>query len=343
MRSLPSIFTGLLIATAVLSARGQFTDLSFGLPSFPDSIPIAEIIRRTEALPESIPKARSLLAVAQIYMDEGRGGNLDTSMEYVRDAFALSSAMRDTAGMQEALARQCLLYTLKGQLSSAAALLQTTEGIERVRLTLTIVDGILSGKPAEISAVEKAAPYLASAMRLTEALGIARWRHEYLMEQAKYFFQLGDVKKGRNAILDIIKSCESRGDKKGAGHYWLEMDSIMPYSNNATQYHFFACRDAIHDYTAAGDQIGALYALRSLANRHRYVGEYDSAEKEFALFLRESAKLGITPSAYTNFRVGLVYAEGGNPARGLEFMFRALQGVGRNGDLKKSIRVAMAV
>ncbi|MDO6430017.1 histidine kinase dimerization/phosphoacceptor domain -containing protein [Flavitalea sp. BT771] len=343
MQSLNSIFIGLLLTTGVLSARGQFTDPSINLPSFPDSVPMEEIIRRTEALPGSISKARQLLAVAQIYLEQGRSRNLDTSLGYVQEAFALSSAMRDTAGIHEALARRCLLFVLKGQIPSAEALLPMTEGVERVRLLLTIADGILSGRPVEISAVEKVSPYLARAKRLTDALGSTRWRHEYLMEQAKYFFQHGDVEKGRNAILAIINSCDSLGDKKGVGHYWLQMDSIMPYSNNATRYHFFACREAIRAYTEAGDQINALYALRSLANRHRYVAQHDSAEKEFLLFLRESEKLGITPSAYTNFRVGLVYAEGGNPARGLDYMFQALQGVGRNGDLKKRIHVAMAV
>jgi two-component sensor histidine kinase len=338
-----SIFIGLLLTTSILSARGQFTDSSFNLPSFPDAVPMTEIVRQTEALPGGIPKARQLLAVAQIYMDEGRGRNLDTSLGYVQEAFALSSAMRDAAGVHEALARRCLLYVLKGQISSAEALLPTAEGVERVRLLLTIADGILSGKPPEISGIEKASPYLARAMRLTDALGSTRWRHAYLMEQAKYLFQLGEVEKGRNTLLAIIKSCDSLGDKKGVGHYWLEMDSCMPYNNMAKEYHFFACREAIRAYTAAGDQLGALYALRSLANRHRYVGEHDSAEKEFLLFLRESEKLGIQPSAYTNFRVGLVYAEGGNPARGLDYMFRALQGVGRNSDLKKRIHLAMAV
>src|SRR5690349_3322411 len=114
MPSPKSIFIGLLLAAGVLSARGQFTDPSFNLPSFPDSVPIAEIIRRTETLPGSIRKARQLLAVAQIYMEQGRSRNLDTSLEYVQEAFALSSAMRDTAGIREALARRCLLYVLKG-------------------------------------------------------------------------------------------------------------------------------------------------------------------------------------------------------------------------------------
>ena len=92
-----SIFIGLLLTAGILSARGQFTGPSFNLPSFPDSVPISEIVRQTEALPGSIPKARQLLAVAQIYMDEGRSRNLDTSLGYVQEAFALSSAMRDTA------------------------------------------------------------------------------------------------------------------------------------------------------------------------------------------------------------------------------------------------------
>lgn len=343
MPSPKSIFTGLLLTAGILSARGQFTDASFVLPSFPDTVSTAEIILQTEALPAGILKARQLLAVAQLYMDEGRDRNLDTSLAYVREAAALSVALHDTAGIHEALARRCRLFVLKGQIPAAAALLPTTEGVERVRLLLTIVDGILSFRSAELSYVEKASPYLASAMRLTGALGSTRWRQECLMEQAKYFFQLGEVERGRNAILAIIKSCDSLGDKKSVGRYWLEMDSCMPYNNNGKQYHFFACREAIRAYAAAGDQHGAVYALRNLANRYRYVGQYDSAEIAFMQFLRESEKLGITPSAYTNFRVGLLYAEGGNPIKGLDYMLRALQGVGRDRDLKKRIHRAIAV
>jgi len=343
MAALKSIFTGLLVSANVLFACGQFTDASLSIPAFNDSVALPEIVGQTEALPTGVKKARQLLAVAQIYMDNGRDRNLDTSLTYVQEAFAVSSALHDTAGVNEALARRCLIYVLKGQLSSATALLRGVSGAERVRLLLTIADGIINSRPLYIASLEKALPYLSDARELADSLHSIRWRKECLMVQAKYSFQHGDIENGRNAILAIIKSCDSLGDKKAAGGYWLEMDSCMPYIGEAKQYHFFACRQAIRAYTEAGDQAGALYALRSLANRHRYIGQYDSAEKEFQQFLRETAKLGITPSAYTNFRVGLVYAEGGDPTKGMGYMHRALEGVGRNVALKKRIHLAMAV
>jgi two-component sensor histidine kinase len=337
------ILTGLLLTASMLSARCQFTDASFITPSFNDSIPIAEIVRQTEALPANIQKARQLLAVAQIYLDDGRSTNLDTSRAYIQEAFSVSTATRDTAGINEALARLCLVYTLMGKIPSAVSLLPTTRGAERIRLLLTIANGIIDSKPVKLASLEKAMPFLSDATRRTHSLRSNRWRYACLWVQAKYSFQHGDVENGKNALLAVIRSCDSLGDRKEAGRYWLELDSCMPYAAGATKDHLFACREAIRAYTEAGDKAGALYALRSLANRHRYIGQYDTAEREFTLFLRESAQLGITASAYTNFRVGLVYAEGGNPAKGLGYMFRALEGVGRNSILKKRIHLAMVV
>ena len=325
MPSLKFIFLVLFFTTNVLLVRGQYSMGSYPIPSFPDSLPMTEILRQTEALPPGVLKVRNLLAVAQIYKDQ----YLDTCLTYVQRAYALSTAIHDSASIKEARAFLCDIYVDRAEISSAIALLPMTHGEEQVRLLLIIAESYLIDQNLTIPRLERAWPYLSKAIQLADSLQSTRWRYECLMLEAKYLFKHGDMEKGKNAILAIIKSCDSLGDKKGEGNYWSEMNNYMPVTNLTALYHLFACRQSIRAYKEAGDQHDALYSLRDLAGMHRFVAEYDSAEMEFRLFLQETAKSGITPSANTNYELAVLYFDMGDLGKALDYCFRALNAVGR--------------
>jgi two-component sensor histidine kinase len=343
MPPLKFILLILLLTTNALVVLGQPANESFNIPSFNDSLSITAIIRQTEVLPSNTQKVRQLLAIARIYRDIGRGTNLDTSLTYIQEAYTISTAIHDTAGTNEALAWQCELYMVKEQSSLAVALLPMTHGNVRIRLMLLIAEGYIGRQPVDISFLEKALPWLSKATQLADSLQSAKWRYECLMLRSKYFFEHGNIEAGRADILAIIKSCDSLGDKKGAGHYWLEMNKYMPITSGTAPYILFACRQSIRAYQEAGDQHDALYALRDLASQHRYIGQYDSAEKEFMIFLRETARSGITPSVTTNIQLGALYLEKGDPAKGLDYYLRALNGIGRSNSRKGKIYSQLAV
>jgi two-component sensor histidine kinase len=296
---------------------------------------MTEILGQTNALPPNAQKVRALLAIAHIYVDHGRGKNLDTSLTYLNEAYSIGTAIRDTASTCEVLAKLCELYLFKGQASAAAALLPMAYGEERVRLLLIIAEGFVNPQPVDIPFLEKALPYLSKAIQLADSLRSTRWRYECLMVEAKYFFEHGNIENGRNAILTIIKNCDSLGDKKGIGNYWSEMNYYMPITNQTLRYHLFACRQSIRAYQQAGDQHDALYSLRDLAIMHRYDCEYDSAEKEFSEFLRETAKSGTTASANTNFELATLYLDKGDLPKALDYSFRALNAMGRTNNAFK--------
>ena len=343
MPSLKFIFLILFFTTNALVILGQPANGSVRIPSFSDSLSMTEILRQTEVLPSNTQKVRQLLAIAKIYLGHGLGKNLDTCQTYLLEAYTISTTIRDTAGTMEARARLCELYMKKGQPSLAVALLPMTYGEQRVHLLLVIAEGYVNPQPVDIPFLEKALPWLSKATQLADSLRSTKWRYECLMLRAKYFFEHGEIEKGKNSILAIIKSCDSLGDKKGEGNYWLEMNKYMPISSQTVPYILFACRQSIRAYKEAGDQHDALYALRDLAAQHRYFGRYDSAEEEFMIFLRESAKLGITPSVTTNVQLGALYLEKGDPARGLDYYLRALTDVGRNYSLRIRIYAQLAV
>jgi two-component sensor histidine kinase len=149
------------------------------------------------------------------------------------------------------------------------------------------------------------------------------------MLQAKYFFEHGDMDRGRESILAIIKSCDSLGDRKGVGNYWSEMNTYMPIVPQNAAYHLYACRESMQAFTEAGDHHDAVYALRDIAIMHRYVGANDSSEREFLQFLRETAREGITPSANTNYELSALYLNKGDLPRALDYSLKALATLGR--------------
>src|SRR5689334_1312285 len=123
MSLLKFILIGFLLLASSLFAHAQLTDPSFITPTLTHSFSNQELVRQTKALPPGISKARQLLALAKIYMNEGRGKNLDTSLTFIQDAFDISNAIRDSAGIIEALARRCVILVLKRESASAGKLL----------------------------------------------------------------------------------------------------------------------------------------------------------------------------------------------------------------------------
>lgn len=328
--------------TALL-VRGQYLSGAYHLPSFPDSVPMTEVVRRTEALPPNTEKVRQLLGIAHTYLNDGQGRNVDSSLRYIQEARTISTAIGDTSGTIESLVHLCWFDIAKGDISSAKALLPMMHGDVRIRLLLTIAEGYIRAQPVALPFLEKALPWLSNAMQLADSLRSTAWQYECLMLQAKYFFEHGNVERAKNSIFTIIKSCDSLGNKKGEGHYWSEMERYMPTTTQTLPYLLFACRQSIRAYQEAGDQHDALYSLRDLAEVHRVAGKYDSAEEEYMLFLRESAKSGATPSVNTNIQLFSLYVHKGDLAKALDYILRALNGAARDNSSKKVIYGHLAV
>jgi len=97
-----SIFIGLLLVTSILSGRGQFTDPSFNLPFFPDSVPITEIVRQTEALPGSIPKSPVVAGGQRLPHPQGYAGD-ERYLQVFCDQSAGYRLCRDLAPCAEPL------------------------------------------------------------------------------------------------------------------------------------------------------------------------------------------------------------------------------------------------
>lgn len=320
-----------------IHVRGQYKS-SVVIPSLNDSLSMTEIVQQAEALPRDTTKVRTLIAIGNIYAKQGEAGNLDTTLIYLRKAYDISLAIHDSAGANETLTRMCWTFLRRSQVQQATALFSLANGETLIHLNLLVAEHFVNHQPIDIPYLEKALPYLSASLRLVESMHSTVWQYEYLMVKAKYLFEHGDMEDGKNAILAIIKSCIDRGDKKGEGNYWSEMNSFMPVTSQTFAYHIFACHQSIRAYHEANDLHNELYSLRALAYMHTFVCQYDSAEKEFQQFLRETEKLGISPSLTTNIGLSYLFLEKGNMAKALDYALRSANALGRaNNTLKKKV------
>jgi two-component sensor histidine kinase len=322
----------ILAAVIVVSitAQSQPTTGKVRLPKLSDSIPLPEMISQIESAPGDSGKVRQLIALAKIYWRRGQGKNLDTCAVFLREAQALSTAIHDEAGRAETLCFLMAVYAKQNDLPAARKLIPLSTGEDRVRLLLLLAETYVNPQPVVKPFLEKAWPWITEAYRLSGTLESLHMRYECLLLMAKYYFEHGELGKGKKAVLVIIDSCQRHGDWMSAGHYWSELDIYMPLTAATFELHLFACNQSIRAFEKAGDHKDALFTLRDMAVDNYHFSHFDSAEAQLVRFLRETEKLHIPPSLTTNYWLGEIYESKGEMDKAQFYALRALENLNHN-------------
>jgi len=322
----PAALFAIAILFCVLSipvfGQPTATGLAVSLDAGPE--PIEALLQKAEAAAPDTAKAKMLLQISRFYWSQGKTLNLDTMIEFSRQAFVLSSGLRFREGIAESIFLQCKALAEKDELPAATRLLPLVYGEQRIRLLLVLAERFVNQRPIDVPYLDKALPYIHEGLRLSDSIGSTHWKYETLMLTGKYLFERGDLEKGKEAIMQIISDCHRTNDPGQEAHFWSELDRYMPRTDNNYIDHALACRNSYEIFLRAGRYEDAIYSLRDWAQTDLWYDHLDTAEQRFAQVLKMHQQLHKTPSAHTLIAISELYLHKDDLAKCLSY---ALQGL----------------
>ena len=303
---------------------GQSTASGLAVSRDADPVPIEELVQKAEAATPDTAKAKMLLQISRFYWYQGKTGNLDTMIEFSKQAFLLSRKLQFQEGIAESIFLQCKALTEKDYLPAATHLLSLVYGEQRIRLLLVLAERYVNQRPIDIPDLDKALPYINKSLQLSDSVQSTHWRYETLILMGKYHFEHGELKKGKETILQIISDCHRRGNLQQEAHFWSELDRYTPRTDDNYTDHALACRNAYETFLRAGRNEDALGALRDWAQTELWYDHLDTAEQQFKRVLKIHQQLHKTPSANTLLSIAELYLHKDELAKCLSY---ALQGL----------------
>lgn len=314
----------LLYCLCWTASFGQNTSGGLAVPRYDDSGPVDQLIRKAGNAPSDSIKVNLLLQLSSIFWYQGKAGNLDTMLEYSRQAFALSKRLALETGMAESVFLQAKALTERNDLPAATRLLPHVYGEQQVRLLLVIAEMFVNRHPIDTAYLDRAFPYITKGLRLSDSIHSTRWQYESLLLMGKCYFERGDIDKGKDAFMQVITDCQRSGDQAKEAHYWSELDKYMPRTNATYADHAMAARKAYATFLKAGKKDEALSALRDGALSELWYDHLDTAEQQFKRVLAMYEELKKKPSANTLAALAELYLHRNEFAKCLGY---ALQGL----------------
>jgi two-component sensor histidine kinase len=325
MRAIP-----LLMASFFLSgifARCQPTGGSLDVPKMADSAPVSELLGRLERMTPDSASVKLLIGLSYHYWRLGKGRNLDTCLSLAHQARLLSQAIHYAPGLPEAVFMEAKVHAERNEMREARRLLPLVYGEQRIRVLLVLAEQYINHKPVDGNYLDGALPYTQHALDLTDSIHSDRWHNECLMLMAKYYFEKGDMEKGKNSLLAIINACRRAGDRSREAHYWSELDVYMPKTDSNYSEHVRACRNAYEGYKAAGEKEAAIYAFRDWAWMELWYDHIDTAEQKFDIAMRMFGSLKKEPSPGTFLMLAELYLHKSDFPQVINYALKALPGL----------------
>ena len=324
---------GLLLAivccTVTITGFGQAITGGLAISGDKDTATLEQLIKMAASRAPDTGKVKLLLQISKRYWFSGESKNLDTSYAYAKDAHELSVSLHDQTGDNDAIFIMCKSLAKANKMPEASDLLSLVYGEAKTRLLLILAERYVNHQPVDKAYLVKASPYMTDALRLSDSLRSDYWRHECLLLFGKYYFEQGDLQKGKNSILEIIADCRRSGDLSAQAHYWSELAHYIPKLDSTYQDQANACAMAYKLYLQAGKKEDALYALRDFAIINITYNKIDSAEEQLKEVYSMFDQLKIPPTAETYFQTGALYINKGDMNKALGYMIKTINLTGK--------------
>ncbi len=299
-------------------------------------VTLSRLTQKLEAAKPDTNKASLLIQQSHIYWYEKTNQNnfLDSSLIAALAARELCNKLHFIKGSNEANFMICRASVEKGDLKTARAVVSQVYGEERVRILLTISEHFVLLRELR-SQIDTAFPILNNAINLSKSIGSSSWYYQSLLLLGKYYFIKGDFGKGKEAVLRIIRSCDSTSDFAGEAHYWSELGIYMPKTDSTYRDIVHCHTMAIKFYLKAGNKKEAAYSLEDKAMSNLVAGQPDSAEREALEAFSWLHAIKEKPSFDTYLFMSDIYQVKGNFPKALNYAIDALNLAGPLSERKK--------
>ncbi|MET0635302.1 MAG: sensor histidine kinase [Chitinophagaceae bacterium] len=228
---------------------------------------------------EDTNKVKLLISLCGYHWYDKR--NKDSVARYAEEARKLSLKLHFTPGFNEACFILCKNYLYNDQPRKARDFLPTLSRDQQARFLLAIGERYLFLPELEKKDLDSAFLCFSGALRIARLTGNRKWKHESLIAIGKYHYSSGEVEKGKQSFLEIIKDLQQTKEVSKEAHIWSEMGKYMPDTDSTLHDQLWANNTARRMYEALKDT-GNLYStIEDIAFILMYHSDYDTAKRMF--------------------------------------------------------------
>jgi two-component sensor histidine kinase len=275
-------------------------------------------------------KVRLLLKLSYLYYYKGRHRkNVDSLEFFARQAMTLSRRINFVQGITESEFVLCKEMIDRSDLSGARRIVAMSTGEQRIRLLLVIAEHYVIYQPSPVSTdqLHVAFPVLTEALSLAKLQPSNYWLVESLAAMGKYYYVNGDIPRGKEFFLSIIKLFEQTHQVAKQAYWWAQMEDFMPYTPDRYREQLGYYQKAAGLYLSVNHKAEAASAYGGMAFLAKCMNDFDNAKKFYF------KKIALLKSAGSNrfydsfqYLAEIYYAEG-NQNGALNYALQALKNI----------------
>lgn len=233
-----------------------------------------------------------LLVRASCYYWRGKQRSVDSMLFYAQKALLLSRQLQYQPGLNEACFILCKVLAQNGRTADAENYLPLVPKDQQARLLLVLTEQYLFQPEAKQENLDIAYKYLVKALSVAEGAASQHWQDQSRLTLGKYHFSLGELTKGKEYILQIIRHYQKTGEKSEEANYWYALGLYMPDTDSSFDDALTSYRNAAALYKAINDKDNETEVLWDMAGANNSRGRYDTAKSLLmqAVSIRKTTK-----------------------------------------------------
>ena len=275
---------------------------------------------------------RLLLRLSRIYywQDQTRHHyyGVDSAVFFAQQAMSLSSRINFTEGLTESEFLLCRILIDKSDLAGARRIVAMTTGEQCIRLLIVIGEHyVLLPAPLSKDNSQIAYSVLMEALALAQRQPSNYWLVESLAVLGKYYYADGQIARGQEFFIRIIKIFEQTHDVASQAFWLAQMNNYIPYAPETYTRQLNEYQKAADLYLSINKKVEAAGVYGAMAFLGKSMNDFDYAKK---LYFKKIALLKDAGNSrfYESFQyLAEIYYEEGNLDNALNYALQALRNV----------------
>ncbi|AXY74296.1 hypothetical protein D3H65_10050 [Paraflavitalea soli] len=262
-------------------------------------------------------RVNALFALADLHWRKEY--SLDSIISYCSRAMTLAKQLKYEEGLNESANLLCIAYTKQKEFDKARSLLSQVSKEQQARLLLRIGEEFLFQPNLKKPILDTAFRYFNQALQLAQSIGSVTWKHESLIALGKYYYASGQLQKGKESFLVIIRDLQQARDVVQEAHIWNEMGKYMPDTDSSFQDQLWAHNNSLRLYHQLKDT-GNLYSvMEDIAAVNMFHSRFDTARAQFLQAMQWRKEIGRTNMLSCTRALGWIAYATGNLEEALQW------------------------
>jgi two-component sensor histidine kinase len=277
-------------------------------------------------------ETRLLLRLSCIYywQDQTRHHyyGVDSAVFFAQQAMTLSSQINLTEGLTESEFLLCRILIDKSDLAGAKRIVGMTTGEQRIRLLIVIGEHyVLLPAPVDKDNAQIAYSVLMEALALAQRQPSNYWLVESLAILGKYYYANGQISRGQDFFLRIIKLFEQTHDVANQAYWWAQMNNYMPYVPETYPRQLNDYQKAADLYLSIDQKAEAASIYGAMAFLVKTMNDFDFAKRLYFKKIALLKEAGNNKFYETFQYLAEIYYEEGNLDNALNYALQALKNI----------------